>query len=1241
MEIKGDISKGIQKENPDIATNGLFHVDNMQYEKGYYKACTGNSVRYEIPENQIFIGGTDFDNKIILFYYDTIIDIVFIYLIENDNINIIWSGDLKVTKDDYIKIKVYKNEEKYIVYFVDNKNPVRYFELNNIPSDEKEMNIIRTEPELTYSSLTKIKGKLKPGVYTYFYRLISNDGYASKYRYFYKPIYIEGLNNYNNKDGSILSYNGIDISLVLDESLVERYKYIEIIRAHSVAEKDIPACYLIYRGTLNGYVVNYLDVNSSVLLSTITYDELLIPKEKIIAGEIEIIEDRLVLGNIEKPGYIIDYDYYDTRVYSFDENHNIGNYNNTEGDLNVNFNLPKWGIPNNANVKSPLNKELMSRELSPYQYTRGGNIGYEGPNVRIDIIQQYYNYLKSKDEIYDILGNGIPTLNYGEIYPIAIQFENYEGELSNPLWMCNLRIPYPTDNDPLTRQPFIREELINGYNTYSFLKFIPQIIFKTELPANVKSHRILINYDMVHNIKDSGYCSKALDNNESHESTLPGVLNNFGYKYKMGVFPNYLINRLGTKDENLQLKTVAIVEKMELFTNTYTPSFFNTNSYGIKNTINKSFMNTSDSVCNATIRTISSQSETTDLNYIKVINRPSGGRYSRVCFLNTDSNIAGDNNNYIEYCQLINFVGDTPVDTHNKRESIIYKPYTIFQTRDNNPAYTLYNSENSFFSMFEIPRYFAAIDNAVLYILPLISNINAAMINKKFLINNNKLLNPKSLVLNDSDLEEQNENTVSFHDYCAVYSNSSILESIATVKEIVNLNTKYPDMIIYSEPKGYVNYLNGMLNFKTNNFIKTGSEEIVNLFYGKSLLIFSKTNIYSSFYQEKALLQSDSGKIITGTGDLFSKPNLVANNTGTNRRTKLFLHNSILFYFDNTNKEVCIISGAEVKSINSILGLNIFLNKNTNDNSYMTATYNEKTKQIMLSLVYEENNNIIIGINHLMYERSGYHELTIPDFHEVFKLNQYYNIGNYNYKCVDMYKFVRLDYEYPVIPSIYPISINIQQYITNRKSFTLLLDENGFLLRSFLTNKAKNYFRVNNEVLGVDRNLYLYNDTNSNMLNDADIIFSISLTFAMANKIEASTIVASIDNIENITNAGNDIYYNYNGYLYDLFKYVFVKTNTGNRGSSKIIIRDNTPNKVLLSTGILPEQNEQYIYNTEIVYNQVYIPLPAVLFIEAPNYNVKKFNTGVYLVATLYTTKNDINKIVRYLDFSLLTKQIL
>ena len=80
---------------------------------------------------------------------------------------------------------------------------------------------------------------------------------------------------------------------------------------------------------------------------------------------------------------------------------------------------------------------------------------------------------------------------------------------------------------------------------------------------------------------------------------------------------------------------------------------------------------------------------------------------------------------------------------------------------------------------------------------------------------------------------------------------------------------------------------------------------------------------------------------------------------------------------------------------------------------------------------------------------------------------------------------------------------------------------------------------------------------------------------------------------------------------------------------------------MLLSTGILPEQNEQYIYNTEIVYNQVYIPLPAVLFIEAPNYNVKKFNTGVYLVATLYTTKNDINKIVRYLDFSLLTKQIL
>ena len=64
----------LQNINKDstMVENSLYHCDNMYHENDYYKVLPGNSVKHQIPENNIYIGGCEKDDKIVLFYYDKI-----------------------------------------------------------------------------------------------------------------------------------------------------------------------------------------------------------------------------------------------------------------------------------------------------------------------------------------------------------------------------------------------------------------------------------------------------------------------------------------------------------------------------------------------------------------------------------------------------------------------------------------------------------------------------------------------------------------------------------------------------------------------------------------------------------------------------------------------------------------------------------------------------------------------------------------------------------------------------------------------------------------------------------------------------------------------------------------------------------------------------------------------------------------------------------------------------------------
>ena len=220
--------------------------------------------------------------------------------------------------------------------------------------------------------------------------------------------------------------------------------------------------------------------------------------------------------------------------------------------------------------------------------------------------------------------------------------------------------------------------------------------------------------------------------------------------------------------------------------------------------------------------------------------------------------------------------------------------------------------------------------------------------------------------------------------------------------------------------------------------------------------------------------------------------------------------------------------------------------------------------------------------------------------------------------------------------------MTLQQYIQNRKSFTLLLDSDKFILRSFMTNLAKDYFKINNtnDIVGIVNHLYLYNIKGSNELNDNPIALMISPIYTLDEHSEANRIVLIIDNLDNMNNPEGDNYYDYVNNVFKTFEHVFAITNNGNKGVSQIILRDNNESLLYHPTGAVIEQNKTYIYNTDIVHNSIYIPLPAVIHEDHID-SLKKFNTGSYIIATLYAIKNDLNKMIKYVSLNLIKTKLL
>lgn len=402
---------------------------------------------------------------------------------EPTTLKYLYKGNLDL--GDYVKaIGNYENKGTIKVYFTDNKNPLRSFNIKEDITgfDESDFNI-KTNTFLLPLNVDQISsgGTIKTGVVQYIYRLYNVSGLETRYSDPTLPIHIVKA---EEDSGSRTQYyrgissgenSGKSVVLSLNNIPNDIFNRITIARIYFHSRDGVPEIHVIEDADVLSDIFTFTDTGENINEEAVSIDDAIIDSSvDFVCRDIAVKNNILLAANIKYQSLEITDEEYDTRAFRFAswgtarllqktiipgelEEINIFHTDTLEGRVPFNHDCinPSNGFDFNGT-------ESDEWTANRYKYQKDlTTLGGEGPNIKYsfsikeNVIRDGYNptayyYGTSNANIND---NTNPTESFkrtfmpGEVYRLGIVFYSKDSKESLTKWIGDVRMPYINEID--------------------------------------------------------------------------------------------------------------------------------------------------------------------------------------------------------------------------------------------------------------------------------------------------------------------------------------------------------------------------------------------------------------------------------------------------------------------------------------------------------------------------------------------------------------------------------------------------------------------------------------------------------------------------------------------------------------------------------------------------------------------------------------------------------------------------
>ncbi len=514
------------KMNQDLAKNK--YPNDIYYEGRNIRLVTndsfgaitnekGNELVLELPEitsnpttkqhldllpypvtNLKIIGHTVIDEKLILLVQGDN-DTFAIYKVDKEyNINLIFFDVLEVSYPLDVK-SFYENENIQKIYIADGVHELRYF---NIAADilNLDKNFISSVPDVQLTT-PKIIGYRNVGSHTsgmiqYAYNLYNLNGSQTKLSS------LSALLPLNNGDkGDPIDTPVNKSPIVQIENIDTNYEFIRLYSIKYSSLNATPEIKILVDQPVSE-TITFIDDNNSAIQEITISEFTFLGADVFIPNHLAIKDNRLFIADYKTLPF--DVAGYDTRAYSFD---GTGTARVEDKDGNVDYidinniqELPETHDAINPSIKA----QAGDTHYNTYIYgNTGSGIGGTGINISYSV-EYKKQYLDTESASMSTNPNyasdqtpfELLSLKSGEVYRIAIQFQNNKGTWSFPKWIADVKIPEigfninPTEEGAFN-YAYIKVNLINNPSDESITGWRIVYVDRTEADKTVVTQGFL------------------------------------------------------------------------------------------------------------------------------------------------------------------------------------------------------------------------------------------------------------------------------------------------------------------------------------------------------------------------------------------------------------------------------------------------------------------------------------------------------------------------------------------------------------------------------------------------------------------------------------------------------------------------------------------------------------------------------------------------------------------------------
>lgn len=366
------------------------------------------------------------------------------------------------------------------VYWTDGYNNMRYMNVaSNLTSSGEVYNVTTNKymsvdkfeylPKFTFSKPVLkniVGGKLNTGMIAYAYQLYIINGAETSFSSLSDPISVVSDNDFLSdsrlyKGDETVTNSGKGFVMEIDNSDNIGYNRLRLVRVQYSYLNSVPEIYICNEVSISpaGSVINVTDVGD--VLGTLTVDEFnLVSTELFSCQDIASKDNRLFVANIKKKEFEVDE--WDARAVRFLHNSTATVIDSTEPSVTIQPDLSNWSdyVATHDGINQFNDPTKDGNASYAFKYQRNGTIlGAEGLNIKIgfgveDVIIDTSNdnttfYVGAPSSATDLSyksyaspwKGGKLSWQRDEIYRLFIVFGNDRGQLSDPRWICDLRMP--------------------------------------------------------------------------------------------------------------------------------------------------------------------------------------------------------------------------------------------------------------------------------------------------------------------------------------------------------------------------------------------------------------------------------------------------------------------------------------------------------------------------------------------------------------------------------------------------------------------------------------------------------------------------------------------------------------------------------------------------------------------------------------------------------------------------------